>query len=705
MAQKQRWPVVMSRTDLEDKNKHLHISRTPTLLSLDGGGMRGVITAQVLKQLEDSLKQVLWKERLLQKAAVDRLLQDALERGVISAEQKQQLSAEYSVKAPAELNPAGAINVTADSTANGNGNGAGPAPAEDKYVKLWRDYRVRQSHILSEPANWATVKKCFDVDIADFFDQLAGTSTGGLLALYLAAKGGKLEENTLKAGKKLKSRPGSASGASDFYMDNGIRIFDTNEDEKVKRFLGSGGKFQHTADGLDAVLTEAFGDLTLNDLEACGTNVLVTTVDVAHKRTASFFHMSGKPAPAYTGPVTADSKGGSGLATPLRKGDMYKLVLARDPHRLGAPMLHGAEAEAAAEQARRSLATGWLSPMVNYGDQAVPGGQEHATEGTLGTNRRDMHFIAATGGWVAPMNYELYNFSLVDVARATSAAPAYLPPKVIKPVLPRGQPVPGAWDYRVFVDGGLANNDPAYMGLAQMLQRNNVAGLMDCAILSIGTGTKASYDGYNPPNPATKRTWGQWFTGGLLGAANWVSRGKLTGVENIPGTIAHVGELVGLAMDLNGEDKENIMKVTLYGLLRMTEGTYMRIQIKDEKDEYKKAAEAADPSAGASATKRALEASDGDAVDLSDETKQAWKDALGKMDDPRPEVLEAYKEMGEALAERFAVRLNWWVRCFVFGLEDASRWPYVLELKDLQGKEALGGKFLERAITTGQATV
>jgi hypothetical protein len=31
-----------------------------------------------------------------------------------------------------------------------------------------------------------------------------------------------------------------------------------------------------------------------------------------------------------------------------------------------------------------------------------------------------------------------------------------------------------------------ANNDPVYMGLAQMLQRNNNASLTDCAILSIG---------------------------------------------------------------------------------------------------------------------------------------------------------------------------------------------------------------------------
>jgi hypothetical protein len=166
----------------------------------------------------------------------------------------------------------------------------------------------------------------------------------------------------------------------------------------------------------------------LDDLEEYGTNVIVTTVDVSKARTGSFFHMAGQAPPAYDGPeLDGKGKGYSGLATALRKSDKRKSVLVRDPSRPGAPEYSGPAAMVAADKARERNATGWLSPMTNYGTEDVEDDMDTATTGPLGTNRNDIRFLTAIGGWIAPTQFERLNFRLVDVARATSAAPAFLP--------------------------------------------------------------------------------------------------------------------------------------------------------------------------------------------------------------------------------------------------------------------------------------
>jgi hypothetical protein len=60
-------------------------------------------------------------------------------------------------------------------------------------------------------------------------------------------------------------------------------------------------------------------------------------------------------------------------------------------------------------------------------------------------------------------------------------------------------------------------------------------------------------------------------------------------------------------------------------------------------------------------------------------------------------------QMGRELGKRFAPRLTWWVRSFIFGLEEAAKYPFVLGLEGLnEAKEVQGGKFLAEAIAKGQ---
>jgi len=91
-------------------------------------------------------------------------------------------------------------------------------------------------------------------------------------------------------------------------------------------------------------------------------------------------------------------------------------------------------------------------------------------------------------------NFERYNFKLVDVARATAAAPTYFP---VKEISHQGQ------NFR-FVDGGLHSNDPSlavYSDSIKFVPNGEVVQL-----LSIGTGREIE----TPIEVATDAGWGRW---------------------------------------------------------------------------------------------------------------------------------------------------------------------------------------------------
>ncbi len=110
--------------------------------------------------------------------------------------------------------------------------------------------------------------------IANFFDLVAGTSTGGILAcLYLCPK-----------------KPGStqakfsASEAVDLYLERGDEIFDIS----LWHRISSGGGLtdeKYSADELEEALEDYFGDLKLSQLlKPC----VVTSYDIRRRR-AYFF--------------------------------------------------------------------------------------------------------------------------------------------------------------------------------------------------------------------------------------------------------------------------------------------------------------------------------------------------------------------------------------------------------------------------------
>jgi len=125
-----------------------------------------------------------------------------------------------------------------------------------------------------------------DARIADYFDLIAGTSTGGILTcIYLCPD---LESKT----PKVKSpRPRfTAEQAVDLYLERGDEIFDISLWQKF-RSLGGARDEKYTADGLEETLDDYLGKLELRDLlKPC----LITAYDIKRRRTKFFAQHAAK---------------------------------------------------------------------------------------------------------------------------------------------------------------------------------------------------------------------------------------------------------------------------------------------------------------------------------------------------------------------------------------------------------------------------
>jgi patatin-like phospholipase/acyl hydrolase len=114
-----------------------------------------------------------------------------------------------------------------------------------------------------------------DMRIADVFDLVAGTSTGGILScLYLCPD------------KEDRSRPRfTAQDAVDLYLQNGDDVFDVSVFKEISSIGGLGDE-KYSAENLEGLLKRYFEDMKLSDLlKPC----LITAYDI-NRRKAHFFN-------------------------------------------------------------------------------------------------------------------------------------------------------------------------------------------------------------------------------------------------------------------------------------------------------------------------------------------------------------------------------------------------------------------------------
>lgn len=98
--------------------------------------------------------------------------------------------------------------------------------------------------------------------IADMFDMIAGTSTGGILGSVLCSN------------KKY-----SAKDALNIYIKRGEDIFSRNLCERIFSFTMSLSQNKYSHSGIESVLKEYFGKETIDESK---TNLLITSFDINH---------------------------------------------------------------------------------------------------------------------------------------------------------------------------------------------------------------------------------------------------------------------------------------------------------------------------------------------------------------------------------------------------------------------------------------
>ena len=262
--------------------------------------------------------------------------------------------------------------------------------------------------------------------LAHYFDCVAGTSTGSVMAAYLCMHSAGMIEHVGE---------NSVEGLIELYEKEAQTIFPPaswiySAWITVSQYVASS---KYTSKGLRKVLESYLKpDASLAQLAAstrpghrCA--LVVNTFDVMKKCAVSFF------------------------AAPAAQG-------AAGPH-------HG---------------------TIEYTDFGEPG--QHAWDPDLLKSLEAYGLDESSLQGNARMS-EAHDYTVVDTVMASTAAPGYLPPAVIAP-LPAGGGADGRDRRRVFCDGSVASNNPVLEGINLLREAagpDRPLELEDIAILSIGT--------------------------------------------------------------------------------------------------------------------------------------------------------------------------------------------------------------------------
>ena len=160
----------------------------------------------------------------------------------------------------------------------------------------------------------------FDIDLTDYFNLVAGTSIGSLIACYIAARG-RGSEAILNAPAIVANygtiRSGSMEACRVAFREYTSRVFPRRN---IFRRIGRVFRPAYPSDGLEETLNAMFGETTMNDMETC---CLITSYDLQRNAACSFLRGGGADGGNYTvrtavrqGPRTSASIGAAAESRP-----------------------------------------------------------------------------------------------------------------------------------------------------------------------------------------------------------------------------------------------------------------------------------------------------------------------------------------------------------------------------------------------------
>eukprot|EP00210_Caulerpa_lentillifera_P007906 g7547.t1 len=141
--------------------------------------------------------------------------------------------------------------------------------------------------------------KDFHIDLADYFNGIAGISAGSWIAAYLVSKGGNGASKDIFSLAHIVSkyghiRPGSVDGLEVFFMEYGRDIYPPNVNPITLKFRWTGFPTagieqvtvpKYTASGLEWVLKRFLGDTKLSEVH---TSFMVTGFDLQQRSSLQF---------------------------------------------------------------------------------------------------------------------------------------------------------------------------------------------------------------------------------------------------------------------------------------------------------------------------------------------------------------------------------------------------------------------------------
>uniref|UniRef100_A0A7S1TH97 PNPLA domain-containing protein n=1 Tax=Compsopogon caeruleus TaxID=31354 RepID=A0A7S1TH97_9RHOD len=143
----------------------------------------------------------------------------------------------------------------------------------------------------------------FPVDLADYFDCFAGSSSGSILATFFASRGAHSYANIIvgpgydreiyKRARQTTSLPlyqGSAESALANFIVTGPKIFPPRPWYQPE-WLNLGFRPLYLSSGMDTVLRDAFGDMKISELQS---SVIVPTYCISDNTPFVFFHFKSR---------------------------------------------------------------------------------------------------------------------------------------------------------------------------------------------------------------------------------------------------------------------------------------------------------------------------------------------------------------------------------------------------------------------------